>query len=81
MIEFIKKAWENHRYEKYAYEIGAIEDKPRLFLVELIFVVWAILICKVKGHDIKCKGYCSPDSGVEHVYCTRCGWEHKITYY
>lgn len=42
---------------------------------------WARLVCRIKGHRIVDLSSIGPESGIEHLACTRCGWEFEHIYY
>lgn len=60
---------------------------PRLARIkELWFIIWfwtmENTICRCVGHTIEDAGsYAGPDSGAEHLACTRCCWEFHHIYY
>lgn len=41
----------------------------------------SILTCEVAGHAYADHSQFGPDSGAEHICCTRCGWSFSHTYY
>ena len=65
------------------------EGGPRAIRGYLAFTIkWHLynrvigrIICKYSSHVLIDNSYAGPDSGVEDMSCTRCGWSFDHIYY
>jgi len=81
------KAWIKDQYDMYYFgePEHCFHSKPRAWLN--ILYEWgrfsiARLICRWRGHKVKCiNSYSSPDTGSEEHECERCGESWRIVYY
>lgn len=49
---------------------------------ELCRIIVGLTICRWRGCKIECiYSWANPESGGEHLYCSRCHWEDHIIYY
>jgi hypothetical protein len=72
----------------YAAECWMFAEEPtpigwiKYILAELLDSFHRRVTCRLFDHKLIDAGsYANPDSGAEHLECTRCGWTFYHTYY
>lgn len=61
------------RWPEWMWRVYAWEETAR--------VAWRCTVCAVRDHAYEDQSVIGPESGTEHIVCSRCGWSWSHTYY
>lgn len=78
----MKSAIKEH-WAIYAMECACEDKRPTVlgFIARMIEAGYAIMRCRILGHDFEDEGYANPDSGAIIMVCQRCGLTHRHRLY